>query len=205
MECTESRRMFHTDECPLCLFRSHVRCESARPFLGNVRVREANPLHLHLVRSRSVCHRNQVRAGNSCKWLYQPRMMRISQQGKLKYSKRTCLHATLSATNPIWLDLGLNPARRHGKPVTNGLSYEWRPWNMILMGTGFKVQLSCRNYQRIFLAKCNLLPVLPTEASFSRCWYYTWWSLPTLGDTTRLLMKCVTPDLGSVTLVPCPY
>lgn len=46
--------MFRTFERPLCLFRSHVRCESARPLLGDVRVREANPLHLQPVRSGSV-------------------------------------------------------------------------------------------------------------------------------------------------------
>jgi hypothetical protein len=31
--------------------------------------------------------------------------------------------ATLSTTNPTWPDLGLNPFRRSGKPVTNCLSY----------------------------------------------------------------------------------
>jgi hypothetical protein len=31
--------------------------------------------------------------------------------------------ATLSTTNPTWLDLGLNPSSRYGKPVNNRLSY----------------------------------------------------------------------------------
>jgi hypothetical protein len=30
---------------------------------------------------------------------------------------------TLSTTNPTWLDPGLNPGRRGGKPATNRLSY----------------------------------------------------------------------------------
>jgi hypothetical protein len=37
-------------------------------------------------------------------------------QGKPKYSEKTCPSATLSTTNPIWPDLGSNPA-------TNRLSY----------------------------------------------------------------------------------
>jgi hypothetical protein len=31
--------------------------------------------------------------------------------------------ASLSTTNPTWLDPGLNPGRRGGKPATNRLSY----------------------------------------------------------------------------------
>jgi hypothetical protein len=31
--------------------------------------------------------------------------------------------ATLSTTNPTWLEPGLNPGRRGGKPATNRLSY----------------------------------------------------------------------------------
>jgi hypothetical protein len=38
-------------------------------------------------------------------------------QGKPKYSEKTC------PTNPTWLNLGLNPGRRGGKPATNRLSY----------------------------------------------------------------------------------
>jgi hypothetical protein len=40
-------------------------------------------------------------------------------QGKPKYSEKTCPSATLSTTNPTWL----NPGRRGGKPATNRLSY----------------------------------------------------------------------------------
>jgi hypothetical protein len=43
-------------------------------------------------------------------------------QGKLNYSKKTCPRATLSTTNPTWLDLGLNLSCR-GKPAINCLSY----------------------------------------------------------------------------------
>jgi hypothetical protein len=44
-------------------------------------------------------------------------------QGKPKYSEKTCHSATLSTTNPTWLDPGLNPGRLGGKPATNRLSY----------------------------------------------------------------------------------
>jgi hypothetical protein len=37
--------------------------------------------------------------------------------------KKTCPSATLSTTNPTWLDPGSNPGRRGGKPTTNRLSY----------------------------------------------------------------------------------
>jgi hypothetical protein len=49
--------------------------------------------------------------------------IRYPQQGKPKYSEKTCPSATLSTTNPTWLDPGLNPARGGGKPETNRLSY----------------------------------------------------------------------------------
>jgi hypothetical protein len=44
-------------------------------------------------------------------------------QGKSKYSEKTCPSATLSTTNPTWLDPGLNPVCRGGKPATNRVSY----------------------------------------------------------------------------------
>jgi hypothetical protein len=44
-------------------------------------------------------------------------------QGKPKYLEKTCHSATLSTTNPTWLDPGLNPGRHSGKPVTSRLSY----------------------------------------------------------------------------------
>jgi hypothetical protein len=37
--------------------------------------------------------------------------------------RQTCPSATLSITNPTWLDPGLNPGRRGKKPATNCLSY----------------------------------------------------------------------------------
>jgi hypothetical protein len=44
-------------------------------------------------------------------------------QGKPKYSEKTYPRATLSTTNPTWLDPVLNPSRCGGKPATNRLSY----------------------------------------------------------------------------------
>jgi hypothetical protein len=40
-----------------------------------------------------------------------------NEQGKPKYSEKTCPDATLSTTNPTWPDPGLNPGRRGGKPL----------------------------------------------------------------------------------------
>jgi hypothetical protein len=57
--------------------------------------------------------------------LYLPRV--IVRQGKPKYSEKTCPGATLSTTNPTWLDPGLNPGRRGGKPATNRFSYGAAP------------------------------------------------------------------------------
>jgi hypothetical protein len=45
-------------------------------------------------------------------------------QGKPKYSEKTCCSVTFSTTDPIWPDLGSNPSRRGGKPLTNRLSYD---------------------------------------------------------------------------------
>jgi hypothetical protein len=44
-------------------------------------------------------------------------------QGKPKYSEKTCPSATLSTTNPTWLNPDLNLGRRGGKPATKHLSY----------------------------------------------------------------------------------
>jgi hypothetical protein len=44
-------------------------------------------------------------------------------QRKPKFSEKTCPSATLSTTNPTWLDPGSNPGRRGGNPATNHLSY----------------------------------------------------------------------------------
>jgi hypothetical protein len=43
--------------------------------------------------------------------------------GEPKYSEKTYPSTTLSTTNPTWLDPGLNPGRRGGKPAANRLSY----------------------------------------------------------------------------------
>jgi hypothetical protein len=39
------------------------------------------------------------------------------------YSEKICPNVTLSTTNATWLDTGLNPGRRDGKPETKRLSY----------------------------------------------------------------------------------
>jgi hypothetical protein len=37
--------------------------------------------------------------------------------------EKTCPSATLSTTNPTWIDLGANPVFRDVKPATNRLSH----------------------------------------------------------------------------------
>jgi hypothetical protein len=44
-------------------------------------------------------------------------------RGNRKYSEKTCPTATLSTINSTWLDPGLNPGHRGGKPATNRLNY----------------------------------------------------------------------------------
>jgi hypothetical protein len=43
--------------------------------------------------------------------------------GETEVLGETCPSATLSTTNPTWLDPGLNTSRRGGKPATKRLSY----------------------------------------------------------------------------------
>jgi hypothetical protein len=40
-------------------------------------------------------------------------------QGNPKYSEKICPSTTLSTTHPTWIDPGLNPGLRGGKPETN--------------------------------------------------------------------------------------
>jgi hypothetical protein len=56
-----------------------------------------------------------------CWWLWS-NWWNEDWQGKPKCSEKTCPSATLSTTNPTWLDPGSNPGHRGGKPVTNHLS-----------------------------------------------------------------------------------
>jgi hypothetical protein len=64
--------------------------------------------------------------------LYQPRMISEGDCGEIGGMKigrgnrstqeKMCRSATLSATNPTWLDLGSNLGHHGGKPATNRLS-----------------------------------------------------------------------------------
>jgi hypothetical protein len=55
-------------------------------------------------------------------WLWR-NWWNVDWQGKPKYSDKTCPSATLSTTNPTWLEPGLNPGRRGRKPGTNTFNY----------------------------------------------------------------------------------
>jgi hypothetical protein len=44
-------------------------------------------------------------------------------RGKPKKSEKTCPSATLSATNPTWIDPGPNPGLRGERPATNDLNH----------------------------------------------------------------------------------
>jgi hypothetical protein len=61
----------------------------------------------------------------------------IFLQGKPKYSEKTCPSATLSTTNPTWI----NPGLRGERPATNRLSH----------GTAPLIKLKCDNEEHLLL------------------------------------------------------
>jgi hypothetical protein len=76
------------------------------------------------VQTGSTRHVGHLLAYCTCPgWLWRWRIWWNEWQGKPKYSEKTYPRATLSTTNPIWPDPGLNPGRRGGKPATNRFSY----------------------------------------------------------------------------------
>jgi hypothetical protein len=54
-------------------------------------------------------------------------------EGKLKYSVKTYAHASLSATDPTYLDLGSKAGQHGGKPASNPLSYRTDIWHDTLL------------------------------------------------------------------------
>jgi hypothetical protein len=86
--------------------------------------------------------------------LYQPRMIGNGDCGETRgmkigrgNSEKTCPSATLSTTNPTWLDPRLNPGRLCGEPATNRLSYG-AGYTLPCAQKGFsqdKVIYTCRN------------------------------------------------------------
>jgi hypothetical protein len=73
-------------------------------------------------------------------------------QGKPKYSEKTCPSATLSTTEPTWLDLGLNRGYCSGKPANNCLSY----------GMAFLIKLRNINHG-LHLLTCTVPPSHKSE------------------------------------------
>jgi hypothetical protein len=78
-------------------------------------------------------------------------------QGKPKYSQKTCPSATLSTTNPTWLDVGSNPGRRDGKlelcqghhHVQSALIKHW------LLDLRLNVQVICSREEQYKRVKWN--------------------------------------------------
>jgi hypothetical protein len=66
-------------------------------------------------------------------------------QGKPKYSERNLPSATLSTTNPTWIDPGSNPGLRGERPATNRLSH----------GTADDVQLLKKFVSTLFYGLCD--------------------------------------------------
>jgi hypothetical protein len=56
-------------------------------------------------------------------WAWRATVEWYIDRGKLKNSEKTCPSATLSTTNPTWIDPGANPGLRSERPVTNDLSH----------------------------------------------------------------------------------
>jgi hypothetical protein len=69
-------------------------------------------------------------------WLWR-NWLNKSQQGKRKYSEKTCPSATLPTTNPTWPYPDSNTGRHGGKPATNRLSYDTAFHGMDLITTPF--------------------------------------------------------------------
>jgi hypothetical protein len=47
--------------------------------------------------------------------------------------RNTCPSATLSTTNPTWIDLGTNPGLRGERPATNDLSHGTAPYKALIV------------------------------------------------------------------------
>jgi hypothetical protein len=78
-------------------------------------------------------------------------------QGKPKYSDKTCPSATLSTTNPTWLDPGLNPGRRGGKLEL------WRvPWTHRSFLTEDCLLKAWRVFRDVLGELCNTFCVILT-------------------------------------------
>jgi hypothetical protein len=86
-------------------------------------------------------------------------------QGKHKYSEKTCPSATLSTTNPTWLDPGLNPGRRCGKPATNRLSYGATGMEMKLYSYNRLNWIINKNFDKRILWEANtrICDITPEE------------------------------------------
>ena len=61
--------------------------------------------------------------------------------------RKTCPNSTLSITNPIWTDPGLNPGLRGERPATNSLSHGTAPLCSLVDAYerfGGRLSLQCR-------------------------------------------------------------
>jgi hypothetical protein len=82
-------------------------------------------------------------------------------QGKPKYSEKICPSAALSTTHPTWLDMGINPDRRRGKPATKRLSYGTANsgsclalvWTFLLLIQYISQPVKIRNYVSYSICK----------------------------------------------------
>jgi hypothetical protein len=113
-------------------------------------------------------------------WVWSSRW-KENLQRKPKYSEKTCPNATLSTTNPTWLDLSSNPGRRVGNPTTNLLSYGTvlvKPVTILLRAAGFWHRefrgrcFTVYQYERKFTAVSNTLHGVEFNhcRSFGRMW-----------------------------------
>jgi hypothetical protein len=96
------------------------------------KVSKRSPVYMILIFFLNLCGGTLGTAATTG-LLYRPQMigdvdcgeiggMKIGR-GNQSTRKKTCPSATLPTTNPTWLDPGLNPGCRGGKPATNRLSY----------------------------------------------------------------------------------
>jgi hypothetical protein len=115
-------------------------------------------------------------------WLWR-NWWNIDWQGKPKYSEKTCPSATLSITNPTWLDPSSNPGSRGGKRATNRLTFGAALNEMILVAEKYRGGIA-QSVQRTATERAAewqkfRVPV-KTEFYFSPCRPDGFWGPPSL-------------------------
>jgi hypothetical protein len=77
-------------------------------------------------------------------WVWRATVEWYWQGNTLRTRRKTCPGATLSTTNPTWIDPGANPGLRGERLATNDLSHGMAPFNYINLCNSILV-VACNN------------------------------------------------------------